>query len=345
MQPMYYIGLDVHKQKISYCVKDISGKVHAEGWIPAARRALELWMKTLPQPWSAAMEATMFTGWIYDHLKPHAAALKVAHPLMLRAIVAAKKKNDRIDANKICDCLRCDFLPECYMASTAIRERRRTLRYRNLLVRQMVQMKIKISSLLMEAGVSYNKQRLHKAGYFRELLAKNPDIEEGLVSLLRLCRETVVRLGKTESALVRSLQRDSLLMDCVERLMTIPAVGPITALTWALEVGDARRLSSIKKAISYCGLCGAERSTGNTVIRTPLSKQRNKHLQTTLIEAAKMAPRISSDLAALYDREKQKGNANRATLAVARKLVAYLVAVDRREKGFLIVKNENRTAA
>jgi transposase len=137
---------------------------------------LDRWIKTLPQPWTAAMEATVFIGWIYDHLQPHASALKVAHPLMLRAIAAAKKKNDRIDAKRICDCLRCDFLPECYMASTAIRERRRTLRYRNLLVRQMVQMKIKISSLLMEAGVSYNKQRLHKAGYFRELLATNPDI-------------------------------------------------------------------------------------------------------------------------------------------------------------------------
>lgn len=56
------------------------------------------------------------------------------------------------------------------MPSTAIRERRRTLRYRNLLVRQMVQLKIKISSLLMEAGVSYNKQRSHQAGHFRELL-------------------------------------------------------------------------------------------------------------------------------------------------------------------------------
>ncbi len=85
---------------------------------------------------------------------------------------------------KICDCLRRDFLPECYLASTAIRERRRTLRYRNLLVRQMVQMKNKIGMLLMEAGVSYNKQR-------------NPDIDEGLVSLLRLCRETVVCPQKT----------------------------------------------------------------------------------------------------------------------------------------------------
>jgi transposase len=93
------------------------------------------------------------------------------------------------------------------MASTAIRERRRTLRYRNLLVRQMVQMKIKISSLLMEAGVPYNKQQLHKAGYFRELLESHPDMDESLRSLLRQWREMVVRLGKTESALIRSCGR------------------------------------------------------------------------------------------------------------------------------------------
>jgi transposase len=342
---MYYIGLDVHKRTISYCAKDSSGKVYAEGSLPATRLDLDHWMKTLPQPWTAAMEATMFSGWIYDYLKPHAAALKVAHPLMLRAIAAAKKKNDRIDASKICDCLRCDFLPECYMAPTAIRERRRTLRYRNLLVRQMVQMKNKIGMLLMEAGVSYNKQRLHKAGYFRELLATNPDINEGLASLLRLCRETMVRLQKTESALVRSLERDPLLLERVERLMTIPAVGPITALTWALEVGDVQRFSSIKKAISYCGLCGAEKSSGSTIQRTPLSKQRNKHLQTTLIEAAKMAPRFSPALAMLYEQEKQKGNANRATLAVARKLVAYLMAVDRGQRNFQVLATSNCVAA
>src|ERR1700681_1439395 len=122
MEPMYYIGLDVHKQKISYCVKDSSGKIFAEGSLPATRLDLDRWMKTLPQPWTAAMEATMFSGWIYAHLLPHAAAVKVAHPLMLRVIAAAKKKNDRIDASKICDCLRCDFLPECHMVSAEVRE-------------------------------------------------------------------------------------------------------------------------------------------------------------------------------------------------------------------------------
>jgi transposase len=96
---------------------------------------------------------------------------------------------------------------------------------------------------------------------------------------------------------------------------------------------------------SYCGLCGAESSSADIIKRTPLSKQRNKHLQAVLIEAAKMAPRNSPALAMVYEQEKQKGNANRATLAVVRKMVAYLVAVDRRQKGFLVVENKNRTAA
>jgi len=85
--------------------------------------------------------------------------------------------------------------------------------------------------------------------------------------------------------------------------MSIPAIGPITALTWALEVGEVQRFSSIKKAISYCGLCGDQRSSADHMQRTRLSKQRNKHLQTTLIEAAKMAPRYSPTLALLYDKE------------------------------------------
>jgi hypothetical protein len=58
-----------------------------------------------------------------------------------------------------------------------------------------------------------------------------------------------------------------------------------------------------------------------------------------------MAPRLSPELTMLNDREKQKGNANRPTLAVARKLVAYLVAIDRRQQDFLLVKKENQAAA
>jgi len=332
---MYYIGLDVHKKSISYCVKDARGQVHQEGKVGATRWELDAWMEALPQPWTVAMEATVFTGWIYDHLRPHAKEVKVAHPLMLRAIAAAKKKNDQVDASKIADCLRCDFLPECYMASTEIRDRRRTLRYRHLLVRQMVQMKNRVSGLLMETGVSHNKRQLHRVGYFRDLMASNENIDESIRPLLQLSRDTITRLGKTESALVRSLQRDPLLTARVQRLKTVPGVGPITALTWALEMGDISRFRSIRQAISYCGLCGDEKRSAEKVMRTPLSRQRNKHIQSCLVEAAKLAPRYDHDLAQVYATEKEKGNANRATLAVARKMVAYLMAVDREQRDFV----------
>ena len=144
---MYFIGLDVHKKTISYCVKDADGRVFQEGKIGSTRRELDEWIRTMPQPRTIAMEATIFTGWISDRLLPHAEKVKVAHPLMLRAIAAAKKKNDRIDAGKIADCLRCDFLPECHMATTEIRDRRRTLRYRSLVIKQMVQIKNRVSGL------------------------------------------------------------------------------------------------------------------------------------------------------------------------------------------------------
>jgi transposase len=100
----------------------------------------------------------------------------------------------------------------------------------------------------------------------------------------------------------------------------------------------------VKQAISYCGLCGEEKSSADKVLRTPLSKQRNKHIQRVLVEAAKLAPRQNHELALIHEREKQKGNRNRATLAVARKMVAYLLAVDRRERGFVPAEGRGTAA-
>ncbi len=342
---MYYIGLDVHKKTISYCVKDVAGRVCQEGKIGSTRYELDAWIKTLPQPRMIAMEATIFTGWIYDHLLPHAEKVKVAHPLMLRAIAAAKRKNDTIDARKIADCLRCDLLPECHMASTEIRDRRRTLRYRNLVLRQAVQMKNRVSGLLMETGVSYNKLRLHRMGYFAELMATNEEVSQSIRPLLRLCREHIDRSIKMNTVLLNSLERDPLLAERLQRLRTVPGVGPITALTWALEVGDISRFHNIKQTISYCGLCSAERSSADKVMRSPISKQRNKHIQQVLVEAARLAPRYSDELALLYERERQRGNGNRATLAVARKMVTWMLAVEKRNQDFVPAGDFKRTAA
>lgn len=64
-----------------------------------------------------------------------------------------------------------------------------------------------------------------------------------------------------------------------------------------------------------------------------------------LREAAKLAPRHDHDLASLYVREKPKGNANQATLSVARKPVAYLMPVDRGQLDFVLAEHRIGAAA
>jgi transposase len=334
MNTFYYIGLDIHKKTISFCVKKIDGTMVQQGKIAADRKALERWMLGLPGPWCGAMEATIFTGWVYDFLKPHAVDLKVAHPEMLKAITAAKKKNDRADAEKIADLLRVNLLPECYMLSEGLRELRRMLRFRNMIVRTAVKMKNKISGLLMETGATYDKRRLHGRKYFDDLLQRIEDVPESVKGLLKLSRSSLEMFEAIQKKLVKTLREEKLIHERVQRLMSIKGVGEVMALTWVLEIGDPYRFHSVRQAVSYCGLCSAQRESAGKEQRGPISKKRNKHLQTMLIEAAKLAPHWNPDLALLHEKELTRGNRNRATLAVARKLVEYMLAVERKRKDF-----------
>jgi transposase len=279
-------------------------------------------------------EATLFTGWIYDFLKPFAKDLVVAHPEMLKAITAAKKKNDRDDAEKICDLLRVDLLPRCYMNPEEIRELRRVLRYRSHIVRISTTVKNKMSGLLMEVGAEYSKKRLHGRSYFNNLLETVEDVPSSVKELLKLSRSGLEMFVAVQKKLLKALRENEMLRDRVRRLMTIQGVGEITALTWALEIGDPSRFSA-RHAISYCGLCSAQKESAGKETRGPISKKRNKHLQRVLVEAAKIAPLWNQQLARVHEKEVTKGNRNRATLAVARKLVTYLLAVDKSNMDFV----------
>lgn len=334
MNVTHYIGFDVHKKSISLCVKTADGQIVEEGKLIAERSALRRWASERTQPWRGAMEATLFSGWIYDTLKPYAAQLNMAHPAMMRAICAGKKKSDQIDARTIADMVRCDWLPVCYVAPTEMRELRRLLRYRSLVVRESVRMKNKIAGLLMETGSPYNQEKLHGKKYFAELVKNLEEVPESVKELLRLTRGAMETFEATQKQLVKRLLADQDLSRRVERLASIPGVGEITALTWALEIADPQRFSSSSDVMSYCGLTSALKSSAGKQQRGPISKQRNPWLQTTLIEAAKLAPRWNPQLAAVHQRELARGHRNRATLVVARKLAAYLLAVDKSRKPF-----------
>jgi len=122
----HYIGLDVHKRSISYCVKTADGQILEEGKPRATHQVLREWAQKRSEPRPGAMEATLFSGWIYDAPKPFAAEPQMGNPSMKEAIGAAKKKSGKLDARKIADLVRCNLLP--HRASTVSSEGRRRLR-------------------------------------------------------------------------------------------------------------------------------------------------------------------------------------------------------------------------
>lgn len=331
---IHYIGLDVHKKSIQFCAKTADGTIVDEGRIAATHHALRQWSTSRSQPWKGAMEATMFSAWIYDALKPYAEELKVAHPAKLKAITEAKHSSDQLDARSISDLVRINWIPAVWVAPPEIRELRLHLRFRNLAVRQATQVKNRIGSTLMEHGVEYNKQKLHRSKYFHQLLEELKEVPESVQELLRTSRGTLELFQATQRSLLGQLLRDERLSRRVELLMTIPGVGVVTAVTWALEIGDPWRFPSVEKAMSYCGLVAGRQQSGEKEYRQPLSKQRNGNLQSILIEAAHLAPRYNPVLRKFYDKVKEEVHTGAAVIAVARKLVAYLLAVDKSGKPF-----------
>jgi transposase len=326
----YYVGLDVHVRTISFCVKLADGAIVREGEFPATRESLDEWVQTLNAPWSGGLEATICSHWIYRHLKPYAAELQMASPARLKAISSAKRKNDSLDARTLADLLRANLFPACYVPPYEYESLRRQLRQRVFWVRAKVMFKNKVADLLIESGVPYQKSKLHQKHYFQEVMEAHSELIEEFQQQLAFNRGQIARLEQMEDLTIRQLLVHPLLKERVEKLQSIKGVGPVTALTWALEIAEPARFRNERRAISYCGLCSAERASAGIHKRGPLSKQRNPWIQTMLVEAAHIAVRYNPELRAIFEAERQKRPRHCALLEVARRLVRQLLAVDRK---------------
>jgi len=325
----HYVGFDIHKKTITLCVLDERGRVKQRKSIRSRPVELVAWLEhEAPPYWKGGMEATLFTGWVYDVIRQYTKEISVGNPLALKYIAHLKRKNDRLDAKKLANILRCDMFPAVHMLDKEMRTMRSLLRYRNFVMREITRFKNHISTRLLSEGVEYESRKLHGKRYFAQLLTE-VEIPEELLLQLQMDRQAIEYLRGVERCIKRHLLSRPEIRERLRRLITIPSVGPITALTWVLEVGDPRRFPSINKAVSYCGLCSAERESGGKVRRGPLSKQRNKHLQWVMIEAAHLGVQYNERLAAVYEKTHQHKDHNAAIIAVARRLVAFLLALDK----------------
>jgi transposase len=316
---MVYLGVDLHR-KISHVVAlDDGGEVVLERRFDHSPSAFSRVFGDLaPEPVSVVFEATYGWGWFADLLADAGIEAHMAHPLATKAISAGRVKNDAVDARTLAHLLRTNLLPEAWIAPPEVRDARRLVRMRASLVRIRSRLKSQVHAICADAGVPVSVTDLFgRQG--REQLASlelRPVIASRLAASLRLIDE----IGREILAADRELQALFRGDDRVRRLMPIPGIGFLTAVTIIAEVGDAARFGSADRLASWAGLTPTEHSSADHTRRGHITKQGSRWLRWTMVEAATKVGHAPA-LHGFADPIERRRGSKIARVALARRLL------------------------
>ncbi|MBM4031595.1 MAG: IS110 family transposase [Planctomycetes bacterium] len=118
---MWYVGLDVHSKRSSYCVLDQVGQVVQEKTIKGPESKILGELAEAKHAFAIAYEASCNYGYLYEELSKVAYRVVVAHPAQLGLIFRSKRKNDRVDAKKLAKLLLLDMVPTVHVPSRGVR--------------------------------------------------------------------------------------------------------------------------------------------------------------------------------------------------------------------------------
>lgn len=217
------------------------------------------------------LESTGNWAFIYDTLEPYVSELILAHSKEVKAIAHARVKSDEIDADTLFHLLRADLIPTAYIPPREVRDRRDWLRSRTAIVRMGTQLKNRIHALLAKNGLTSPVSDLFgQAG--REWL---DGVE--LCSVHRQILDRYLRLldalEAESKATNAQVAREARAEPRARLLMTIPGVGPLTALLILAETGDIKRFHSHRQLVSYAGLAPQVRSSGGRTWLGSITKE------------------------------------------------------------------------
>ena len=331
----YHIGVDYHKAYTHLVVQDSGGKVLRSGKVKNDPRSLAGFLTPYRKSSHAVMEASRNWTVMYDWLDELCDDVVLAHPLKVKAIADAKIKTDKIDATILAHLLRADLIPEAYVPCEAARELRQALRERIFFVRLRTMVKNRVVTIfdrypeqtrtLREMTDLFGKigrgqlAQLSVSAIDREHIDRALAFIDDINQHIREA-ETTIRRFSSDNADVR-------------RLKTMPGVGEFFARLIAAEIDDVSRFRSAKKLAAYTGLVPSTYASGGKCWNGRIIKAGNKWLRWAFVEAAIPAMRAEPALKFEYERLKAAKGANRAKVAVARKLltIAYQMLRDQRD--------------
>lgn len=316
----HYLGIDLHKRSSTWVLLDADRTVRQKRTVPCTPEAVRTAAASLPAPpseVSVAVEPVCGWRWFTGVLMDAGFDVHIANPAKTRLIAESRMKHDTLDARLLAELLRSGFLPESYRVPDDIHALRSLTRERGFLAHVRVNVLCRLHGIIGRRGLHLTEHRPDSAPGRREL-AESGDPE--LVEMLRLLHELDAHLAPL-TARVRSLASS---LPVPTLLMTMPGVGPITALTVYAEVADFGRFPSAEKLAAYAGLVPSQRSSGSRVRGGHITKLGSAHLRTAIIEAAFRIRERDERLHAQYLRLVPVCGARRARVALARKMLVIL---------------------
>ena len=314
-----FIGLDVHRDFAQVAIWE-DGVVRQSGRFATTPERVHGFAADLGPADEVALEATGNTWAIAALLAGRAGRVVVSNPVKTRAIAEAKVNTDKVDAQILAQLLAADFLPPVWLPDLQTSALRRQVLRRAHLVRHRTRVKNQVHAILHRNLIP----RCPASDLFgikaRVWLAEQqlpPDEQATASALLR----QLGFQGEELSLIDADLARIALGRDDVHRLMSIPGLDAIVALSIVAAIGDITRFRSPDKLVCYFGLNPRVRqSGGHPASHGPITKAGPGHARGMLVEAAWAAAKTPGPLRAFYQRVRARHGMQITVVATARKL-------------------------
>jgi transposase len=322
----YFIGLDVHKEKTTYVVRDRIGNILLEGETATLYSELQERLQPYLNPSIIGLEASTSYYTLYKQFLKNGYTIKVANTIQLRQLIT---KNDKLDAKRLSEMLRLGTFPCSYIPDDKIQRMRSLVQVRHSLMEEKVRCNVRIQAFLDRNGVVMPSYRAFSKKWRNALMQF---MGSGDVSMeLRYEYDHFVFLEKKMEQIEQELQgyaRKNWTKEYTN-IQSITGIGPVVACYVIAHVLPIQRFSSNRKLRRYVGVVPTSKDSGNKISRGRIPKTSSRRLlRWALIQAANSIGKTDTNLGRYYrKKKKQKKNAGIAKVAVASSLVDILYKV------------------
>ncbi len=310
---MIYVGLDVHMRQSTFCILDENGKKLCTGTILGAWDKLLSELNQVKRPFSICFEASTGYGYLHERLSRMAAKVIVAHPGQLRLIFRSKRKNDRVDAEKLAKLLYLDEVPPVYVPSVDVRGWRSMIEHRQGLLQERTRAKNQVRALLRGQAMAAPRGLWTKKGI--EWLRG----QEFTTSLDALQRDILCERIESINGMLKRVEKELAMVanthPGIALLRTIPGVGMRTAEAVIAYIDDPHRFHSNHAVGSYFGFAPCQDQSADKAHFGHINRQGPATVRKLLTEAAWVAIRRSPTVKAYFERI-QKGDPDRKKIAL-----------------------------